>query len=135
MSITLYVSGDSSAISLGANRTAAAIVKEAEQRGIAINLVRNGSRGMYWLEPLVEVVVDGKRIAYGAVNPKDVVSLFDADFIHGGQHPLALGVTEEIPYFKKQQRLTFARVGLTDPISLDDYIAHDGYRGLKNALA
>ncbi|MDD1617602.1 MAG: formate dehydrogenase, beta subunit [Methylococcaceae bacterium NSP1-2] len=135
MSITIYVSGDSSAISLGANRTAAAIVKEAEQRGIAINLVRNGSRGMYWLEPLVEVVVDGKRIAYGAVNPKDVVSLFDADFIHGGQHPLALGVTEEIPYFKKQQRLTFARVGLTDPISLDDYIAHDGYRGLKNALA
>ncbi|MDD1616606.1 MAG: formate dehydrogenase, beta subunit, partial [Methylococcaceae bacterium NSP1-2] len=113
MSITLYVSGDSSAISLGANRTAAAIVKEAERRGIDIKLVRNGSRGMYWLEPLVEVEVNGERIAYGAVSANNVSSLFNADFIHGGQHPLALGVTEEIPYFKKQQRLTFARVGLT----------------------
>ena len=135
MSITIYVSGDSSAISLGANRTAAAIAKEAAQRGMDINLVRNGSRGMYWLEPLVEVAVNGQRIAYGAVNPGDVASLFDADFINGGQHPLALGATEEIPYFKKQQRLTFARVGITDPISLDDYIAHDGYQGLKNAIA
>lgn len=135
MSITIYVSGDSSAISLGANRTAAAIEKEATQRGVDINLVRNGSRGMYWLEPLVEVSVNGQRIAYGAVNPADVASLFDADFINGGQHPLALGATEEIPYFKKQQRLTFARVGITDPISLDDYIAHDGYKGLKNAIA
>jgi formate dehydrogenase iron-sulfur subunit len=135
MSITLYVSGDSSAISLGANRTAAAIAKEAEQRGIDINLVRNGSRGMYWLEPLVEVEVNGERLAYGPVNTNNIASLFNAGFLHGGQHPLSLGVTEEIPYFKKQQRLTFARVGITDPISLDDYIAHDGYRGLKNALA
>lgn len=135
MSTTIYISGDSTAISIGANRTAAAVVKEAAQRGIEITLVRNGSRGLYWLEPLVEVVVNGERVAYGAVNPSDVAGLFDADFIHGGQHSLSLGSVEEIPYFKKQQRLTFARVGITDPISLDDYIAHDGYRGLKNALA
>jgi formate dehydrogenase iron-sulfur subunit len=134
MSSTVYVSGDSSAISLGANRTAAAIVKEAAQRGIAINLVRNGSRGMYWLEPLVEVAVKGQRVAYGAVNSNDVAGLFDADFLNGSSHTLSLGATEEIPYFKNQQRLTFARVGITDPISLDDYIAHDGYRGLKNAI-
>jgi formate dehydrogenase iron-sulfur subunit len=135
MSTTIYISGDSTAISIGANRTAAAVVKEAAQRGIEINLVRNGSRGMYWLEPLVEVVVNNQRVAYGAVNPSDVASLFDADFIHDGQHLLSLGSVEEIPYFKRQQRLTFARVGITDPISLDDYLAHDGYRGLKNALA
>lgn len=135
MSTTIYISGDSTAISIGANRTAAAVVKEAAQRGIEINLVRNGSRGLYWLEPLVEVVVNNERVAYGAVNPSDVASLFDADFIHGGQHSLSLGSVEEIPYFKRQQRLTFARVGITDPISLDDYLAHDGYRGLKNALA
>ncbi|MFI3219761.1 MAG: NADH-quinone oxidoreductase subunit NuoF [Methylococcales bacterium] len=135
MSITVYISGDSTAISIGANRTAAAVVKEAAQRGVEINLVRNGSRGLYWLEPLVEVVVNDERVAYGAVKPSDVASLFDADFLNGGQHPLALGSVEEIPYFKRQQRLTFARVGITDPISLDDYIAHDGYRGLKNALA
>jgi formate dehydrogenase iron-sulfur subunit len=134
MSTTIYISGDSSAISIGANRTAAAIANEAAQRGVAINLVRNGSRGMYWLEPLVEVVVNDVRVAYGAVNPSDVASLFDADFLNGKAHALFLGATEEIPYFKKQQRLTFARVGITDPISLDDYIAHDGYRGLKNAI-
>lgn len=135
MSITVYVSGDSTAISIGANRTANAIVAEAEKRGVAINLVRNSSRGMYWLEPLVEVAVNGSRLAYGAVQVKDVPSLFDADFLNGGAHALSLGSVEEIPYFKKQQRLTFARVGITDPISLDDYIANDGYKGLKNALA
>jgi formate dehydrogenase iron-sulfur subunit len=135
MSITVFVSGDSSAISLGADRTANAIVKEAAQRGVDITLVRNGSRGMYWLEPLVEVTVNNQRVAYGAVNANDVAGLFDADFLNGGAHALSLGATEEIPYFKKQQRLTFARVGITNPISLDDYLAHDGYKGLKNALA
>ena len=135
MSITVFVSGDSSAISLGADRTANAIVKEAAQRGVDITLVRNGSRGMYWLEPLVEVTVNNQRVAYGAVNANDVAGLFDADFLNGGAHALFLGATEEIPYFKKQQRLTFARVGITNPISLDDYLAHDGYKGLKNALA
>jgi formate dehydrogenase iron-sulfur subunit len=135
MTIKIYISGDSSAISLGADRTANAIVKEAAQRGVDIQLVRNGSRGMYWLEPLVEVVVNNQRVAYGAVHPIDVAGLFDVDFLNGGTHALSLGATEEIPYFKKQQRLTFARVGITNPISLDDYLAHDGYKGLKNALA
>jgi formate dehydrogenase iron-sulfur subunit len=134
MTITIYVSGDSSAVSIGANRTADAIVHQAQQRGVDIDLVRNGSRGMYWLEPLVEVDVKGQRLAYGPVQPADVAGLFEAGFINGNKHPLALGVVAEIPFFKKQQRLTFARVGITDPVSLDDYIAHDGYRGLKNAL-
>lgn len=134
MSITIYVSGDSSAISLGADRTANTIVQEAAKRGIDINLVRNGSRGMYWLEPLVEVEVNGERLAYGSVQAKDVAGLLDSGLIYGRKHPLALGATAEIPYFKKQQRLTFARVGITDPISLEDYVAHEGYRGLENAL-
>ena len=134
MSITVYVPCDSSAVSVGANRVANAITQEAEKRGVAINVVRNGSRGMYWLEPMVEVATENGRIAYGAVKTGDVASLFDADFLNGGSHALSLGLTEEIPYFKKQQRLTFARVGITDPVSLEDYIAHDGYRGLKNAL-
>ena len=75
------------------------------------------------------------RIAYGAVKTGDVASLFDANFLNGGTHALNLGLTEEIPYLKKQQRLTFARVGITDPVSVEDYVAHDGYRGLKNALS
>lgn len=134
MSITIYVSSDSSAVSLGADRVAAKLIEEAAKRSIDINLVRNGSRGMYWLEPLVEVEVNGERLAYGPVQANEVTGLLDAGLIYGRKHPLALGATKEIPYFKKQQRLTFARVGITDPISLEDYVAHDGYRGLENAL-
>lgn len=139
MTITVFVPRDSSALSLGAERTAKAIAAEAEKRGITINLVRNGSRGMFWLEPMVEVTTDKGRVAYAPVQPEDVAGLFDSDFLNAdfashGAHPLYLGVTEEIPYFKKQQRLTFARVGIIDPVSLDDYLAHDGYKGLQNAL-
>ena len=134
MSITVYVPCDSSAISLGANRVAAAIAKEAEKRNIDIHLIRNGSRGLFWLEPLVEVATEEGRIAYGPVQISDVASLFDADFLQGGSHPLFLGLTEELDYLKKQQRLTFARIGKTDPVSLEDYINNDGYRGLSNAL-
>ncbi|MDP2100324.1 MAG: NADH-quinone oxidoreductase subunit NuoF [Methylobacter sp.] len=134
MSITIYVPCDSSAVSLGADRVANAIVQEAAKRGIDINLIRNGSRGMYWLEPLVEVATGTGRVAYGPVQPGDVPGLFDASFTEGGAHTLGLGLTEELDYFKKQQRLTFARIGKTDPVSLTDYIANDGYRGLKNAL-
>ncbi|QSA97172.1 NADH-quinone oxidoreductase subunit NuoF [Methylococcus sp. EFPC2] len=134
MSITVYVPIDSSALSLGAEKVAKAIAAEAETRGVAINLVRNGSRGLFWLEPLVEVETSKGRIAYGPVQAKDVPALFDADFLKGGQHALSLGPTEEIPYLKNQERLTNARVGITDPVSLDDYLTHEGYRGLKNAL-
>jgi formate dehydrogenase iron-sulfur subunit len=134
MSITVYVSADSCAVSLGADRVSAALVKHAQERDIEINLVRNGSRGMYWLEPLVEVEVNGERLAYGPVQVSDVANLLDSGLIYGRKHPLFLGATEEIPYFKKQQRLTFARVGITDPVSLEDYVAHDGYLGLANTL-
>jgi formate dehydrogenase iron-sulfur subunit len=133
--ITVYVPRDSSASSLGAEQVAAALQIEAAKRDIRINLVRNGSRGLYWLEPLVEVATgDRGRVAYGPVRVSDAPSLFDANFLQGGAHPLYLGPVEEIPYFKNQERLTFARVGLTDPVSLEDYLAHDGYRGLRRAL-
>ncbi len=132
--IKVYVPRDSSALSLGADRTAKAIQAEADKRGIKIELIRNGSRGLFWLEPFVEVETSKGRVAYAPVQPKDVASLFDADFLSGGAHKLNLGLTEEIEWLKKQQRLTFARVGITDPVSLEDYIAHDGYKGLKNAL-
>ncbi|SJM94706.1 NADH:ubiquinone oxidoreductase, NADH-binding (51 kD) subunit [Crenothrix polyspora] len=134
MSITVYVPRDSSAVSLGADRIAAAIEQEAQKRSIDIKLVRNGSRGLFWLEPLVEVETAQGRIAYGPVQIGDVSTLFDANFTQGGEHALSLGLTKEIEYLKKQERLTFARVGITDPVSLDDYLSHDGYRGLANAL-
>ena len=137
--IKVYVPRDSSALSLGANRTAKAIQAEADKRGIQIELIRNGSRGLFWLEPFVEVATSSGRVAFAPVQPKDVASLFDADFLNAlsskaKSHALNLGLTEDLVWLKKQQRLTFARVGITDPVSLADYIAHDGYKGLKNAL-
>ncbi|MFM8444239.1 MAG: formate dehydrogenase beta subunit, partial [Methylococcus sp.] len=133
--IKVYVPRDSSALGLGADKVAAAIRAEAERRGAHIELIRNGSRGLYWLEPMVEVGTAAGRVAYGPVQPGDVASLFDAGFLEGKGHALALGPTDEIPYLKKQERLTFARVGITDPVSLEDYVAHDGYRGLRRALS
>src|SRR5665647_466524 len=134
MSIRIFVPRDSAALALGADAVAQAILAEAARRNIDVELVRNGSRGMLWLEPLVEVQTAKGRVAYGSVSPADVSALFDADFLHGGKHALGLGLTEELAYLKKQERLTFARVGITDPLSLDDYLAHDGYQGLRKAL-
>src|SRR5215475_15197682 len=98
MSTTVYVPGDAGALSVGAGEVAAAIAAEAKQRGIKLNLVRNGSRGAYWLEPLIEVQTERGRCAYGPVDTMDVPSLFAADFLKGGRHPLSLGLTDAIPW-------------------------------------
>jgi formate dehydrogenase iron-sulfur subunit len=132
--VRIFVPCDAAALSVGADETAEAITAEAGRRGVDIELRRNGSRGLLWLEPLVEVEVGGTRFAYGPVRPEDVTGLFDAGFTGGRAHTLGQGVTAEIPYLKRQERLTFARVGLTDPRSLSDYLEHDGYRGLTTAL-
>src|SRR5579859_6868765 len=131
----IFVPRDAAALSVGAQQVAESIAAEAAKRGMAVDLVRNGSRGLLWLEPLVEVVTDAGRIAYGPVTPDQVASLFDAGFMQGRPHALRLGAVEQIPYLKNQERLTFARVGVTDPRSLEDYLAHEGYRGLRAALA
>ncbi len=132
--VTVYVPRDAAARGVGADETAAAIEDEARRRNLEVNIVRNGSRGLLWLEPLVEVATAAGRVAYGPVGAEDVPSLFDANFLHGRNHALAHGRTEEMDYLKNQQRLTFARVGITDPRSVDDYVAHGGYRGLAAAL-
>ncbi len=134
MRTTVYVPRDAAALSIGAERVAKAIATEAERRNAPIHLVRNGTRGLQWLEPLVEVVTSSCRHAYGPVQAEDVASLFDAGFLTGAAHALHLGLTQEIPFLKSQQRLTFARVGIIDPVDLEDYIAHEGYAGLKRAI-
>jgi formate dehydrogenase iron-sulfur subunit len=133
--VRIFVPRDSTALALGADDVAAAIASEAAQRGIDIEIVRNGTRGLLYLEPLVEVETAAGRTGYGPVDSSDVAALFDANFHLGATHGLSLGLVEQIPYFAKQSRLTFARAGVTDPVSLADYEAHDGYRGLRNALA
>ena len=134
MTIRIYIPADAAAIACGAERVVTAVQKEAAQRNQDVTIVRNGSRGLLWLEPLVEVETGHGRLAYGPVKAKDVPSLFEADFLQGGDHPLAHGPTEDIPYLKKQERLTFARVGITDPLSVPDYIEHGGFAGLCKAL-
>ncbi len=135
MNAKIFVPRDSSALSVGADAVAAAITIEAARMGANVTVVRNGSRGLYWLEPMVEVETSRGRVAYGPVTIADVPSLFTADFLNGGGHKLFHGKTDDIRYLQKQERLTFARVGVTDPLSLEDYAAHGGWRGLRNALA
>ena len=134
MNITVYVPRDSTALALGADEVCAAIRAEAQRVGAEVRIVRNGSRGMFWLEPLVEVATPQGRIGYGPVEPGDVAGLFAAGFLDGGAHPLAHGPVDALPWLQHQERVTFARVGITDPVSLDDYLAHDGYLGLRRAL-
>ena len=138
MSVRVYVPRDSAALSVGAEGVARAIASEAASRGADVQVIRNGSRGMFWLEPLVEVETSSGRIAYGPVSREAVAGLFESgvflDTPEARPHALCLGPTEEIPYLKQQERLTFARCGIVDPLSLDDYMAHGGYRGLERAL-
>ncbi len=126
----IYVPIDAAARALGSDAVADAVRDEAARRGVEIVLVRNGSRGMIWLEPLVEVATDDGRFAFGPMTPADVAALFDDLHVH----PKALGITEELPWMVRQTRLTFARCGVIDPLSLDDYELHHGLRGLKRAL-
>jgi formate dehydrogenase iron-sulfur subunit len=135
MSVTVFVPRDAAALAVGADKVAAAIEREARARGKDVTIVRNGSRGMLWLEVLVEVRTVRGRVAYGPVRASDVPSLFDAGFLEGGEHPLGHGLTHDIPFLKGQTRLTFARCGVTDPLSLDDYRHYQGLKGLANAIA
>jgi len=126
----IYLPLDSAAVALGADEIAHAIEKHAHAKGVAVTLVRNGSRGMVWLEPMVEVEGPKGRLAFGPMTLADVPALF-GDL---SAHPKALGLTEDLPWLKAQTRLTFARVGVIDPLSLDDYKAQGGLTGLTRAL-
>jgi formate dehydrogenase iron-sulfur subunit len=122
-------------LSVGADAVANAFIREALARNLPLEIVRNGSYGLFWLEPLVEFETPQGRIGYGPVTPEDVAALLDAGALDGGAHELRLGPVAELDWMQRQQRLTFARVGVTDPLSLDDYRAHDGLKGLAAALA
>ncbi|MCF7695081.1 MULTISPECIES: formate dehydrogenase beta subunit [Mycetohabitans] len=141
MAIRIYVPSDTTAIALGADEIAQAIAGQAARRALDIELVRNGSRGLSWLEPLVEVGTAAGRIGYANVALQDIDALFDSGFhtddaaqARAAAHPKCVGLVEALPYLSKQQRLTFSRIGLIDPLSIDDYVAHGGLQGLHRAL-
>lgn len=133
--ITVYVPRDTAAVAMGAHQIAQQLAAQAKERGLDVQIVRNGSRGLLWLEPMVEVQTAEGRVAYGPVQTEDLPGLFDAGFLQGGAHKLSHGLTDAIPYLKNQERLTFARVGIIDPISVADYRACGGFEGLSKALA
>lgn len=133
--IRVYVPRDSAALAVGADAVARAIANEARGRGIDIELVRNGSRGLLWLEPLVEVESPHGRFGFGPVTAEDVPALFAQGFPRSRAHRLAIGYVDELPYLQNQRRLTFARIGIVDPQSVQDYAAHGGWAGLRRALA
>ncbi|HLY07117.1 MAG TPA: SLBB domain-containing protein, partial [Rhizomicrobium sp.] len=130
----VFVSRDAGAIAVGADRVAAAIASAAKRATLEIEIVRTGSRGAYWLEPLVEIDTPGGRIGYGPISPEEIPGLFACGFLDGGRHSKGVGQTDSIPWLKRQTRLTFARCGITDPLALDDYRAHGGGKGLARAL-
>ncbi len=137
--VSVYVPRDSAAASVGAEDVAERVLEIAQDAGARVRLVRTGSRGMLWLEPLVEVAAaDGTRFAFGPVTAADVDSLVSAGLFTGApgevEHPLALGPTDELAWLRDQQRVTFGRVGVVDPLSADDYLAHGGMAGLRTAL-
>ncbi len=132
--VTVYVPRDSAATSVGADEVADELLRAAVRVGRPIRLIRNGSRGMLWLEPLVEVVTQEGRIGYGPVSPGDVDDLVAAGLFDGAAHPSRVGVVEDLPWMASQDRITFARVGVTDPLSPNDYLSHGGLAGLRRAL-
>jgi formate dehydrogenase iron-sulfur subunit len=134
MTMRLFVPGDAGAAAVGADDVALALQQAAAMRGIAMEIVRTGSRGLYWLEPMVEVATPQGRIAFGPVGATEAAAVLDA-IASDGPHPLRLGAADEIPWLKRQTRLTFARCGVVDPRSVQDYREHGGYRGLERALS
>ncbi len=131
----IYLPADMAALAVGADRVLRALQAEAARRGLALDVVRTGTRGAVWLEPLLEVGTPEGRTAYGPVTPADVPGLLDAGLLQGGAHPLRIGRPEDHPWFAGQTRLTFARCGVIDPVSVEDYRAHGGYAGLARAVA
>lgn len=132
--ITVYVPQDSAATSVGADEVAIAIEREAALTGREINLVRTGTRGMLWLEPLVEVATERGRVGYGPVHADDVTDLVAGGMLGGDEPELCVGLVEDLPWMRDQQRLCLARVGVVDPLSAEDYVANGGLIGLRRAF-
>lgn len=136
----IYIPRDTTACAMGADRLAGQLQFIAEDKGLPVDVLRNGSRGLYWLEPMIEVDSEEGRVAFGPVTDNDIEELIALEFwkpesANAKAHALYLGLTEEIPFLKNQQRLNFSRAGIIQPESLEDYCAHEGFVGLRNALS
>lgn len=132
--VKVFVPGDTTSCALGADQVAAEVALQAQERGLDVEIIRNGSRGAFWLEPLLEVESGDGRVAFGRVTVRDIAGLFDAGFPGPCEHQLSMGKVDDIEWLARQDRLTFARAGEADPMSLDEYKARGGFHGLSRAL-
>ena len=134
--ITLFVPRDTTTMALGADGVASRLAQAIATENLPLDLRRNGARGLYWLEPMLELETEAGRVAFGPIGPDEVDEFITAKaWQNPSQHPAYLGLTDDLPFLKNQQRLTFARVGVIEPLSLEDYRAKDGFKGLEQALA
>ena len=131
MSLQVFIPADTTAIALGADEVAAALSTLAP----GIEIVRTGSRGAYWLEPLIEIEQDGQRCGFANITTSNLPELFNADGSYDREHATSIGAVDALPWFRDQQRITFCRAGVIAPTALDDYVAHGGFRGLRRALS
>ena len=134
MNLRSFIPRDTTSLALGAEKVACALAVEASHRNVTLDIVRNGSRGLFWLEPLLEVEIGDTRMAFGPMTVAAVPTVLDALAADPSDHPLCLGPVADIPYLNTQQRLTFARAGLGDPLCLETYRSLAGFVGLENAL-
>jgi formate dehydrogenase iron-sulfur subunit len=138
--VRLFIPKDAAAVSVGANTVAAVIARGASASALPVEITRTGSRGMLWLEPLVEIESDGVRYGFGPIEPNTLDGLLDAGLLRADlksllAHPASLGPVDKLDYLARQTRLTFARCGVADPLSLDDYRALGGLKGVEKALS
>lgn len=139
MNMRFFVPQDTTALALGSNSVASMLAGELKERGLNDEIIRNGSRGMFWLEPLLEVEYGDSRLAFGPVTPSDVSSILDClssleKNTKSANHPLHLGKVDEIDYLARQQRLTFSRAGVGDPLCIKNYQNLAGFTGLARAV-
>ncbi|MBC8381001.1 MAG: formate dehydrogenase beta subunit [Pseudomonadales bacterium] len=139
MSMTFFIPQDTTALALGSDSVALTMASELKERGVEGGIIRNGSRGMFWLEPLLEVEIDGSRLGFGPVKSSDMPSILDSlnsrtKNTKSLNHPLFLGEVNEIDYLARQQRLTFNRAGVGDPLCIENYQRLSGFVGLTHAI-
>ncbi|HQD69363.1 MAG TPA: formate dehydrogenase, partial [Ornithinibacter sp.] len=122
---TAWVSCDSAAVAAGADAVAEAIA------AAGITVRRHGSRGMLWLEPLVELETEGGRVGYGNITEAEVGPLLDGALDDTDR---CIGPVDDHPWMARQHRVSFARVGVIEPTDLAAYREHGGLAGLLRAI-
>jgi len=130
--LRFFLPRDAGALAVGADAVAQALTLAARQRGLEIELVRTGSRGLYWLEPLLEVETPQGRLAFGPVEADEIDAILDA-VLADKPHAKSLGATQAISFLARQTRLTFERCGIVNPLAVPAFKGLDAARRLGAA--